>query len=92
MMCARGRGRGPQVWTCLLAPALPAACGGGADSGGAGPAGGAGGAGAEVYPHIPCYTFDEAARAFAYWGPNAALRLLPAAQMRAEGPPGPGSE
>ena len=86
LVCARARagvcarGRGPQVWTCLLAPSLPASCGGGADAGAGG------------YPDMPCYTFDEAARAFAYWGRNAALRLLPAAHMRADDPPDVGQE
>ncbi len=71
-MCAGG-----QVWVCLLEPALPAACGGGGRSGD-----GWYGSGAEEYPDMPCYTFDETANAFAFWGRNTVLHLLSATQMR----------
>ncbi len=75
-----------QVWVCLLEPTLPAACGGGLGAGwssGGGANRSAQDGGAErLFPEMPCYTFDEAAGLFVYWGRNADLRLLSAAQMQ----------
>jgi len=34
-----------------------------------------------TYPEMPCYTFNEEASVFVFWGRNTELRLLSQAQM-----------
>ncbi len=58
---------------------MPAFCGGDVDGNSAG----VGNLLEGEFPDMPCFTFDEAAGRFAFWGRNAELRLVSAAQMQA---------
>lgn len=35
----------------------------------------------QLFPDMPCYTFNEATGVFVFWGRNAELKLLSAAQI-----------
>ncbi len=35
----------------------------------------------QLFPVMPCYTFNEATGMFVFWGSNAKLKLLSAAHM-----------
>ncbi len=74
------------MWVCLLEPSLPAMCGGGL-----GPGTSTLGQVNHTTPNsrnellfqdMPCYTFNEAAGVFVFWGRNAELQLLSVAQMK----------
>ena len=35
----------------------------------------------QLFPDMPCYTFNEATGMFVFWGRNAVLKLLSSAHM-----------
>ena len=72
-----------------MEPTLPAACGGGPHAGYVNhsvPAsrsklGDDSDTAEQRFHEMPCYTFDEAAYVFAFWGRNSELKLLSVEQM-----------